>query len=185
MSLRLLLFILAAVMVMIWMVKPHRESTTQATPSSIEVPVADSPPRDRTVASVRAPARSSPPPSPTPLAQAPSPPIREGMPKLDEIREEIARDPHSPPLSGLRFTIMIAQRMQKAQGSEEESRKLFAEVEDCARNEDPASSVPSLQAVCLQTAREIVERYPGLQNRFDEMMAKAEPEAAAIAREVR
>jgi hypothetical protein len=123
-------------------------------------------------------------PTPPRATTRQKPTVIQSLPKVDRVREEVKRDPHSPPPSGVTFALGLATRMEEAQKSKESAEAFFSELETCGTNRDASAGVPSMKALCIQSARDLTKIYPEFQSRYDEMKKKADPRAASIADQV-
>ena len=179
----------------VWMLQsPPRKGTPQPPTEPIAEPLPTEKPDGVTAEEPAAPAAkpvdaidAEAPPAETKHSKAPpakSHSVIQTLPKIDQVRDEVKRDPHSPPPSGVKFAMNLVGRMEKAEGSREEAEKLFAELSECATNRDASVGVPSMKALCIQSARDLTKKYPELQARFDEMKKNADPRAASIADQV-
>lgn len=104
------------------------------------------------------------------------------LPLPDQIREQAINDPHAPPPAGAAFALQLADQLEIAVKSEAASIQFLRELDACAANSKPGTIVPSVQALCLQAARELATKHPSLMKEVEEVFDRAEPETAALAR---
>ena len=110
-------------------------------------------------------------PSPTPKTQA-SPPqktIAEMAPKKEELREQVAENPHQAPSSLLTFAAELGDRLDQAVANPSQTRPFFKELSDCVQGAGAGSST-SVQAVCLATARRMSESVPEFKPDYDRLL---------------
>jgi hypothetical protein len=112
-------------------------------------------------------------PAPTPL------PLNQVTPSIGALREEIKKDPHTTPQSLLRFGLSVGQRMEKALASETTASAFLNELEECVAT--TSHDVPqAAQALCIESARDLAQKYPSLSARAEQLAAQADPAVARL-----
>jgi len=101
-------------------------------------------------------------------------------PPVQNLRDEVAKDPHGTPPSLLRYAAQIADRMEAAFQSPQEADRLYPELEDCVK--DPGGTVTqTVKLTCYVNALRLSRRYG---KRFEgraEALAQASPGTAKMA----
>jgi hypothetical protein len=138
------------------------------TPSS---PVSDahqaSAKEPRSEASAR-PAASSQNENPTLVATPPSAEI---------VRSEVARNPHTTPPSLIQFAAAMSAKFSRAVQSPENAKIYLEELERCIDADSP-STVASAQGLCILHMRELVGRFPVLEERAKKILDDSTNERA-------
>ena len=110
--------------------------------------------------------------------------VVQSMPRTSAIRDEVRKNPHETPGSAIQFAMMIGEREKTALENEQDSKNLMTELEACGLTKDPELKNPSVQMVCLTTAREISEKWPSLKTRYGLLMKNADPTAVGLSKEI-
>ncbi|HTL12310.1 MAG TPA: hypothetical protein VL588_07470 [Bdellovibrionota bacterium] len=101
-------------------------------------------------------------------------------PPVQNLRDEVAKDPHGTPPSLLRYAAQMADRMEAAFQSPEEADRLYPELEDCVK--DPGGTVTqTVKLTCYVNALRLSRRYG---KRFEgraDALAQASPGTAKMA----
>ncbi|MGK5090131.1 hypothetical protein WDW86_21485 [Bdellovibrionota bacterium FG-2] len=79
------------------------------------------------------------------------------IPSTEQMRVEVAANPHGHPPSLMRFAEVLAKKMEDSEKSPEKARVLFDELEECLKNRDTTSMI---LALCYFNAEELSEDYP-------------------------
>ncbi len=106
-------------------------------------------------------------------------PVEKLIPKIEDIREEIAQDPHQTPQSLLNFAVELSEKMDVALRSREASEFLLSELKDCTAGEK-VKTAPSASAACIKNAYELSAKYDELRHEADLVNSQADPEAQKI-----
>jgi hypothetical protein len=150
----------------------------------------DSPKPDSPVAKSRepeapvAPVVAPPSPETSPITSEPSPApakkfsVAAEAPKLEQVREEVKRDPHSPPASTMEFARNLGHRLDEAMKTPESAAAFLPELEGCVSGRDV--QVQSVRATCLAAVRRMGLKVPSLRARTDAIFRSADPEIVKL-----
>ncbi len=98
-------------------------------------------------------------------------------PSVDQIRQEVASDPHSTPISILNFAAKLGPKMEQALETEETALVFFEELKKCTLN----STLPvSIQAICLSNVQILTETYPILEDQMNIIKEQASAESVRL-----
>lgn len=114
----------------------------------------------------------TPEPSQQPLTQSSSE-TQLHSPTLEEVRKEVAENPHEPPRSILEFASELAPKMRKAYHSEDFASNFFRELRECALN---SLNPETIQILCLKNAKFLVQKYPNFEKDWAELGNEIKPE---------
>lgn len=92
-------------------------------------------------------------------------PLWQDFPKIEEVREEVARDAHSTPQALLLFSLSLGERLDAAVGSKAKTDALYAELEKCFVGEEH-HTLESVRSLCFLNARRLAENDPDLRQKF-------------------
>ncbi len=106
-------------------------------------------------------------------------PLEKLLPKLEDVRAEVEKDPHQTPSSLIRFAAEMSVKMDIALQSKEASQFLLNELLDCTSNEKSKTTV-STSAACIKNAYELSSKYEDLSQDADRVKSRADPEAQRI-----
>ncbi len=84
------------------------------------------------------------------------------IPSSEQMRAEVAANPHGHPPALMRFAEVLAKKMEDAEHSPEKARALFDELEECLKNRDTTSTI---LALCYFNAEELSEDFPEFEAR--------------------
>lgn len=107
--------------------------------------------------------------------------VTELLPKLDDVRNEAADDPHSTPASLIAFAAELGERLTEALVSESSASTYLRELSECAAATDQ-DTLPSAQALCLMHAKLVVRKFPALSETLVLIEKHSNPEALRRAR---
>ncbi len=107
------------------------------------------------------------------------PPIEKQIPKLEDVKKEVAADPHKTPRSLIQFSLDLGTKMDIALKSKEASEKMMQELGVCAKGER-VKTPPSASAICIQNAYELSEKYSELKKDADSVKEQANSAAQKI-----
>lgn len=166
---------IAAVFYLSYRVKSH------PTAAQAEDSVIPAPPSTSTAITPAGPTETQPAARQIPHLQRPNDErrLREITPTAEDLRAEVAKDPHLPPPTLMKFAAALGERMQAAEKSELESTNLVSELDECLRNENHPEGI---RAMCLASASRLAKRYPTLQDRTAEMVRVAGPRISNLAK---
>jgi len=91
------------------------------------------------------------------------------LPKMEVIREQIARDPHQPPTAVLEFAKSLAPKMELAMRDEESAGSFFGTLEKCVLEGKEGQSLTSAKALCLTNADNLQKKFPSLNERYQQL----------------
>jgi hypothetical protein len=95
-------------------------------------------------------------------------------PTQDQVREEVARNPHVTPKSLIFFASKMAQKFKIARTSEQNAREFYQELDECLASPE-LRGADSTQALCLRDAQRIAQIFPSLHEQFDQLRSEAAP----------
>jgi hypothetical protein len=98
-------------------------------------------------------------------------------PSIEQIRAEVAHNPHVTPPSLMKFADCIGVRMDGV-GTMESANALFADLRDCTLNQSFAESI---RALCLASATKITERFSELKASNADLLREADPAVVRLA----
>ena len=150
---------------------PEATAAPESTPATAESPTAKP-----TAEPVATPAKDA---GLNPLQKS----VVQSMPKVSAIRDEVQKNPHEAPGSGVQFAMMLGEREKIAIENEQDSKNLMTELEACGLTKEPDLKYPSVQMICLTTARDLSEKWPSLKSRYNLLMKNADPTAVGLAKE--
>lgn len=93
-------------------------------------------------------------------------------PSRDEVRKEIAADPHVTPSSVTALAHHIGQQMEGIAKRPADAERLMSDIKVCL---DAKDAISSAQALCLSTAQHLGQIFPNLQPRYEELQKSASP----------
>jgi hypothetical protein len=106
-------------------------------------------------------------------------PVSELAPHVDEVREEIRKNPEATPPSLILFASRMSQRFQIARLSQNNATGFFEELNSCL---DPASSIATTaKAFCLTEGERLTHYFPVLRANYDLLALRASPEVRNLA----
>lgn len=112
------------------------------------------------------------------------PTLRDAMPSQETYRAEAIEDPHMAPKSIVGFASQMADRMEKALGSEAEAKALFPELSSCARA--PKEQTPvSTRALCFTNARRLAAKFHALGPDMAKLTSSVEPNVLQLSDSLR
>jgi hypothetical protein len=97
-------------------------------------------------------------------------------PTLDLVRKEAEQNPHETPPSILKFAADLGEKMQVARQSENEARKFYPELSNCARDVPAGSYASTPQTLCFTDAVELAKQYPSLARNLDGLKQDLDPD---------
>jgi hypothetical protein len=98
-------------------------------------------------------------------------------PSMDQVRQEVADNPHRTPISIIDFAAKLGTQMERALESEEIALSLFDELKKCALN----SSLPtSIQTICLSNAQILKNIHSKLEVEYVSLKEQVSPEAVRL-----
>ena len=154
---------------------PQPTAIQELTPATAESPNAE-PTAKPTVQPVSTPGKDA---GLNPMQKS----VVQSMPKISAIRDEVQKNPHEAPGSGVQFAMMLGEREKIAIENEQDSKNLMTELEACGLTKEPDLKYPSVQMICLTTARDLAEKWPSLKPRYKLLMKNADPTAVGLANE--
>ncbi len=85
------------------------------------------------------------------------------LPTLDQLRAEVAKNPHGTPAVLVEFARGLAPRMEEALGSDDPNvvRRMVFFLKGCALSDSP-QAVAQVQAQCLRNFERLAEKKQGL-----------------------
>ncbi len=107
------------------------------------------------------------------------PPIEKQIPKLQNVRDEVAKNPHRTPHSLMQFSADLSDKMVLALQSKEASQYMMKQLDACASG-DAVATASSASAVCIKSAYELSAKYPELVGDSDKIRDHADPKALKI-----
>jgi hypothetical protein len=112
-------------------------------------------------------------------------PLRAGLPvsalapRVEEVRDEIRKNPEGTPPSLILFASRMGQRFQIARLSQNNAAGFFEELNSCL---DPASPIATTaKAFCLTEGERLTHYFPVLRANYDLLAIKASPEVRNLA----
>lgn len=103
------------------------------------------------------------------------------MPSLKDVAAQVKLNPHALAPGLMNFAASLGQRMETALGSEDEASRFFPELQSCALARGEQSS-RSAQALCLENARVLSERYSSLGGDYEALKREADPAIVRLAK---
>ncbi|MEN9809141.1 MAG: hypothetical protein RLZZ488_708 [Pseudomonadota bacterium] len=91
--------------------------------------------------------------------KTPSPSL-ENPPQTIQIRENVARDPHSTPQALLAFAETLSVSLQGAFADKETRYTVSRQLIACARDSQTRGSAQAARALCLYNLERLAERFP-------------------------
>jgi hypothetical protein len=141
-------------------------------PASAGAPVASSE-SDPARADLGQPAATDPSlPQAAPVVAEDDEPIH--APGAEDLRKDVAKDPHSTPAALIEFAEKLAPKMEAAETSVEKAREFFGELEECVMDQ-PQTGAKPVQALCLANAAELAEIHPELKGTYEALSKNAPP----------
>lgn len=101
-------------------------------------------------------------------------------PTLENVRQEVEKNPHAPAESLLRFAGDLAPKMEEAQKSDAAAEKFFFELQECVASPELRENMTA-RALCLMNIRRLGQKVPALKIRADTEIDKADPELLRLA----
>ena len=103
---------------------------------------------------------------------------------IENIRQEVAENPHHTPPSLIAFAQHLAARMEHAEGSSDSraARVLFEELAQCMSTGHGAGRVPQLQVSCLTNAERLAIKYPELRDAAKKLREQAPQDVKTLMR---
>lgn len=105
-------------------------------------------------------------------------------PTISTLRDEVRKDPHSTPHSLLRFGVDIGVRMEAAKSNPAEAQKLLGELKTCVTSDQGGDSPVQARALCLVSARELAQQWPGMQDDVEKLVKDADPQIIELATKI-
>lgn len=98
-------------------------------------------------------------------------------PSVDQVRQEVAENPHHTPRSIIAYAAELGPKMERALESEEVALAFFEELKTCCLN----STLPVvIQAICLSNAQVLMEAHATLEGPFVSLKGQARAEAVKL-----
>ena len=99
-------------------------------------------------------------------SSAPSVSLEIAVPSREEVRAEVAKDPHATPFSLMKFAASLGPKLEASMASEDTAKKFFSELTSCT--EDTQGGHPeSARALCLHNAHLLREKYSSLKEPYE------------------
>jgi len=108
-------------------------------------------------------------------------PVSELEPALEDLRKEVAENPHATPQGLIRFSEVLYLKQVEAEKSEEKAKEFFLELQDCALNKTGRES-RNVEALCLLTAKNLKKKYASLNRSVEALESRVNPETARLTR---
>lgn len=103
------------------------------------------------------------------------------IPSVQTLQDEVKENPQTIPASLITFAADLGPKMEKAMQNEDSATALIGELEECAVGKEP--EVPLvIQSICLSNARILSRKHPKLDEKFQAILPKANPDAAKLIR---
>jgi hypothetical protein len=122
---------------------------------------------------------SSAPPTPSPRVE-PGKAILDSVtldaPSVNQLRTEVAANPHETPPSVLSFAAELAPRMAAALHSSEKAHHLWNELEKCTSQ---ISSPTVIRSICLSNINILADHY-SWQEKYQDLLGKVNPEVKRL-----
>lgn len=100
--------------------------------------------------------------------------VRELAPSREDLRQEVAKNPHDTPVSLLSFSAGLYERTAAALQDPAAAETLFEELQDCVTGTDQKGKT-SVQAICMLNARRLHEKHESLSRRYENLERQADP----------
>jgi hypothetical protein len=97
------------------------------------------------------------------------------LPTTQTLRTEVAKDPHAPAPSMIRFSLQLGERLEDCQSHPEKVPAFFSELKNCVSRSD-ANITVTLRAICLSTAQQLTEVSPSLKTNFLQLVKESSPD---------
>src|SRR5262249_30351475 len=105
-------------------------------------------------------------------------------PSGEDLRREVADNPHTTPIGLVRFSVELYEKQTEALKSEETAHTFFSELENCALGPEQ-KGLHNVQALCLLNAKRLQKAYPSLAREYDRLESQAEPDAVRLMSDMR
>ena len=114
-------------------------------------------------------------------SSAPLKTVKELLPNVNEMREEVAANPHLTPMAITRFSLALGRRLDALQ-SIQDGAAFMAELNGCVTDRDQRNerNIRSVQSLCILNARKTRNKFPDLEKQYQDVKKKADPAARAI-----
>jgi hypothetical protein len=109
--------------------------------------------------------------------------LREQTPSLEQVRNEVAANPHKTPMSVIEFSVALGEKMRAVQ-NETQATELFRELEDCTLDR-PENKTKSVRALCLARARRLSDRYDSLRTSYSTLVSRSDKDVVHISKSVK
>jgi hypothetical protein len=104
-------------------------------------------------------------------------PLISVTPTLQNLRDDIAKDPHNAPASMIKFAVELGHRMDDAEKSRAFAGDFLDDLESCTLSGDNASSI---RALCLSHANRLSAKYEDMKPRVENLARRADPEVTRL-----
>ncbi|MBC7692466.1 MAG: hypothetical protein H7222_11945 [Methylotenera sp.] len=121
----------------------------------------------------------------TPRTPKKLPDVARALPEIESLRSDVQAHPHETPASMLRFSDVLAQRMEDVKHHPDHSMELMKEFRDCVSR---SSEIPAAQAMCLRNAERLALEHPReteLKREWEKILELATPETRQIVERIR
>jgi hypothetical protein len=106
-------------------------------------------------------------------------PLNDLVPSTEELRAEVANDPHLPPPSLMKFAEVMGKYLEQAEQSEDAAANFVGELDECLRDEEHPEPI---RALCLASANRLSNKFEVLKPRTAEMANAAGDHLTELAR---
>jgi hypothetical protein len=101
-------------------------------------------------------------------------PLVDSIPSKDDLRKDVALDPHATPQGLLKFSVVLFQKQKAAKADGGVAKAFFEELQSCALAHESAQSV---QVLCLLNAKRLAKQYSSLENGMRDLETRADTAA--------
>lgn len=103
--------------------------------------------------------------------------MKDALPAIEKIKEEVRSNPHATPPSLLKFAQSMYPLMEKALKDEGDARVLINALQDCALDE---SSAHAARVLCVTNSERLAVKHRDLRSKAGKIRANVDPQVKKI-----